>query len=61
MLSHWVFNFTLGQCFLPAVAAVGVSGVYAFFATVCALSVAFVARFVPETTGMSLDELESAV
>lgn len=49
MLSHWVCNFLIGQSFLSAVQAYGVGAVYACFAAVCALGVAFVAHVVPET------------
>ena len=38
---HWVFNYGIGQLFLPAVDAVGVSGVYLVFAVVCAFTVVF--------------------
>lgn len=60
MLSHWAFNIVVGQYFLPAAAAVGVGGVYAFFALVCALGIAFVRTSVPETTGRSLESLEAS-
>jgi sugar porter (SP) family MFS transporter len=49
MASHWVCNFVVGQSFLNAVQAYGIGGVYAFFAGVCALGVAFVAGLVTET------------
>lgn len=51
MVTHWVCNFAIGQLFLSAVAAVGVPGVYTFFAAVCFACVAFVGRFVVETKG----------
>ena len=56
---HWVINFLIGQTFLPALAAVGVSGVYMFFAAVCLLTVAFVNGTVVETKGRSLEEIEA--
>ena len=53
MTTHWVCNFAIGQLFLPAVGAVGVAGVYGFFALVCGLAVAYVDKEVPETKGRS--------
>jgi hypothetical protein len=56
---HWVFNYGIGQLFLPAVDAVGVSGVYLVFAVVCAFTVFFANTQIPETKGKSLDEIEA--
>ena len=54
MASHWVCNFVVGQTFLAAVQAYGIGGVYAFFAAVCGLGVAFVATLVPETSSNTM-------
>jgi hypothetical protein len=61
MGTHWVCNFVIGQAFLPVVTAVGVAGAYTFFASVCAAAVAFVGRFVVETKGKSLEDVERAM
>lgn len=61
MGSHWVCNFIIGQVFLGAVDALGVAGVYTFFAAVCALSVTFVNVAVVETKGRSLEDIEAAM
>ena len=61
MGTHWVCNFAVGQCFLAAVAAVGVGAVYAAFAAVCALGAAFVALRLPETRGRSYEEVAAAL
>lgn len=55
---HWICNFMLGQLFLQAVSAVGVSGVYCFFSVVCLIGVVFVQQVVVETKGKSADELK---
>ena len=47
--THWVFNFVIGQAFLPVVEAVGGPAVFIGFAGVCALSVLFVKAQVVET------------
>lgn len=51
MVTHWVCNFAIGQLFLAAVSAFGVSTVYLFFAAVCFACVAFVGKAVVETKG----------
>lgn len=61
MGSHWVCNFVVGQVFLSAVDAVGVAGVYTFFAAVCFAAVAFVSKAVVETKGRSLEDIERAM
>ena len=54
---HWICNFMLGQLFLQAVAAFGVSGVYCFFASMCAFGVFFVTNNVVETKGKTPAEI----
>lgn len=55
---HWVSNFFIGLSFLAIVNAVGLGYVYLFFASVCALGVLFVDKFIIETKGRSLEEIE---
>ncbi|KAL4437118.1 hypothetical protein ABPG75_004257 [Micractinium tetrahymenae] len=61
MVTHWVCNFAIGQLFLSAVSAFGVSACYLFFAVVCFACVAFIQRAVVETKGRSLEEIELAM
>ncbi|KAK9825443.1 hypothetical protein WJX81_000012 [Elliptochloris bilobata] len=61
LATHWVVNLALGQLFLPALGAFGVSAVYLFFAGVCAATVAFTGSQVVETKGLSLEEIEYAM
>lgn len=58
LATHWVFNYAIGQLFLPAVGAVGISGVYLFFALVCGVTVLFTNSQLVETKGRSLDEIQ---
>ena len=58
LATHWVFNYAIGQLFLPAVGAVGISGVYIFFFIVWGSSVLFTNRQLVETKGRSLDEIQ---
>jgi Sugar (and other) transporter len=61
MVTHWVCNFGIGQLFLPAVARYGVSTVYLGFAAVCVTASLFVAAFVLETKGRTLEQIEAAM
>jgi hypothetical protein len=61
MGAHWICNFCVGQLFLQAVDALGVAGVYAFFAGVCACAVLYVSKAVVETKGRSLKDIELAM
>ncbi|KAF8660070.1 hypothetical protein HU200_009621 [Digitaria exilis] len=49
----------VSMSFLSVCGAVSVAGAFAAFAAVSALSVAFVHRFVPETRGKTLEQIES--
>lgn len=49
LATHWVANLAIGQLFLPALGRFGVSGVYLFFAGVCAVTIAFTSSQVVET------------
>lgn len=58
MATHWVFNFSIGQLFLPAVTQFGLPAVYLFFAAVCGLTVLYTKSQVVETKGLSLEQIE---
>ncbi|KXG27443.1 hypothetical protein SORBI_3006G268500 [Sorghum bicolor] len=45
--------------FLSVCHAISVSGAFAAFAAISALSVLFVHKFVPETSGKTLEQIES--
>lgn len=57
-VTHWVFNFVIGQTFLPVVQAVGGPAVFLGFAAMCLVSVAFVQTQVLETKGKTLDTIQ---
>lgn len=57
----WVTNGFLSLYFLSLVDAVGITGTFYLFAGVGALALLFVWRFVPETRGRTLEELEEDV
>eukprot|EP00245_Coleochaete_scutata_P007502 TRINITY_DN22930_c0_g1_i1.p1 TRINITY_DN22930_c0_g1~~TRINITY_DN22930_c0_g1_i1.p1 ORF type:complete len:566 (-),score=98.83 TRINITY_DN22930_c0_g1_i1:158-1855(-) len=55
---HWVCNFCIGLTFLRAVDVVGVKGVYLLFGSVCILAYFYVKRYIVETKGKSLEDIE---
>ena len=61
MGSHWVTNLALGQLFLPATDTLGIPVVYTFFAAMCFAAVIFTNKFIPETKGQSLEQIEKAM
>lgn len=54
----WLANFAVSFTFPILLAAVGIAPTFFGFAAVGAVAVAFVARWVPETSGRSLEALE---
>jgi sugar porter (SP) family MFS transporter len=56
--AHWVGNFILTLGFPAMITGLGMSNVFLVFAGVCVLGVLVVWRFLPETKGRSLEEIE---
>jgi SP family galactose:H+ symporter-like MFS transporter len=57
-LANWGFNFLVVFSFPMAVASFGLGGVFAVYALVCAAGLVFTYLLVPETNGVSLEEIE---
>ncbi|HMC39363.1 MAG TPA: sugar porter family MFS transporter [Acidimicrobiales bacterium] len=57
--TNWIANFAVGLTFLLLIQAVGHAGAFWLYAVFGLLGVGFAARFVPETKGRTLEELES--
>lgn len=55
---NWGCNFLVVLMFPIALAATNISVVMGFFGVVCALGLFFSMRFVPETKGLPLEEIE---
>jgi sugar porter (SP) family MFS transporter len=58
-VANRVTSGAVAMSFLSVCRAISVSGAFAAFAAVSALSVVFVHRFVPETSGKTLEQIES--
>ncbi|MEV0195218.1 sugar porter family MFS transporter [Nonomuraea sp. NPDC050691] len=54
---NWLSNFLVSLVFLPLIAAIGQASTFWTFAVICALGMAFVAKWVPETRGRHADEV----
>ena len=55
--AQWIANFTVSLTF-PALADAGLGLAYGLYATMAAVSLFFVWKFVRETTGRELDSME---
>ena len=57
----WITNATLGLIFPSLITAVGIAGSFFTFAAFTTVAFLFVAKWVPETRGRTLEELEQGV
>ncbi|KAL2338064.1 hypothetical protein Fmac_012510 [Flemingia macrophylla] len=58
---HWVINFFVGLFFLRMLELVGAQLLYSSFGTFCLIAVIFVKKYILETKGKSLQEIEIAL
>jgi hypothetical protein len=58
-LTNWAFNFVVVLTFPVLIDGIGLAGVFAIYALVCVFGLFFTARYVPETSGLSLEEIEN--
>ena len=58
-LLNWSFSFVMTLVFESLTRALGPAHTFFLFAGICAMGAAFVARFIPETKGKSLEEVEA--
>lgn len=56
--ANWVANLIITQSFLSLVEGIGTSMTFLFFACITVAALAFVILFVPETKGLSFQEVE---
>ncbi|MCF0092124.1 sugar porter family MFS transporter [Micromonospora sp. MH99] len=56
--THWGTEYLITQFFLSMLDALGRSGVFALFAGTCVLGFVFVWRYLPETKGKTLEQIQ---
>ncbi len=56
---NWLFNYFISLIFLDLIGGFGPGGTFLLFALISAISFWFVYRFIPETKGKSLEEIEN--
>lgn len=56
--SNWTFNFLVVFSFPVLVSFAGLGAVFGLYAIICALGIYFTWRFVPETSGLTLEAIE---
>ncbi|MFF5056393.1 sugar porter family MFS transporter [Micromonospora sp. NPDC000663] len=56
--THWGTEYLVTQFFLTMLSALGRSGVFALFAGTCVLGFLFVWRYLPETKGKTLEQIQ---
>jgi len=57
-VANWGCNFLVVFLFPAVLATIGIAGVMSLFAVVCVLGLYFTLRYVPETRGVALEEIE---
>jgi SP family galactose:H+ symporter-like MFS transporter len=58
-MANWTFNFIVSLTFLPLIEALGRAGAFWFYGAVGVLTPWFCWRYVPETKGKPLEEIEA--
>ncbi|MDF2996047.1 MAG: sugar transporter [Xanthobacteraceae bacterium] len=58
-LANWGFNFLVVLTFPVLLETLGLAGVFSIYALVCVAGLVFAARYVPETSGLTLEEIEA--
>ena len=57
-LAQWLSNFAITMTFPILLASIGLGGAYGFYAAFAALSIFFILKFVHETKGKELEEMQ---
>jgi len=57
-LANWLFNYILVLTFLDVITWIGVGATFIVFAVLCILAYLFVLKFIPETKGRKLSEIQ---
>lgn len=57
-MSVWIACLTVTLTFLTLVQALTTAGAFWFYSVICAVTLLFVFRFLPETKGRTLEEIQ---
>lgn len=61
LFSNWGMNFVVSLTFLTLLQSLGTAGTFWLYAALCAVLVIFTVKFIPETQGRSLEQIEAAL
>jgi MFS transporter, SP family, galactose:H+ symporter len=61
LLVNWAFNYVVSLTFLDLMTALGSHGAFLIYAVISVIAFGFIYRFIPETKGKSLEEIEAAL
>ncbi len=61
IFANWLANYIISLLFPDLVAKLSLGGTFLIFAIICAIAIWFVYKFVPETKGKSLEEIEASL
>ncbi|MCX6988082.1 MAG: sugar porter family MFS transporter [Chlamydiae bacterium] len=59
--SNWTFNTLVVSSFPSLLVSIGVSYIFLFYSAICVLGLLYTLRFIPETKGLSLEQIEEYV
>ncbi len=58
---NWVFNYIVSLTFLDLMTSLGSHGAFLIYAVITVIALVFVYRYIPETKGKSLEEIEASL
>jgi SP family galactose:H+ symporter-like MFS transporter len=59
VFGNWLFNYLISLTFLDFIGKMGPEGTFLMYALISAIAFWFIYRYIPETKGKSLEEIES--
>jgi len=59
VFANWASNFIVAMTFLTVLNSLGPSKTFLLYGAICILTIAFIYRFIPETKGKTLEEIQT--